>query len=78
MLEGPQTAVKTLQTALGVGADGGIGSETEAAAGRQQPKLLLTNYYRECMRHLRTKPGWAAEGLGWECRQMAASLEGAA
>jgi lysozyme family protein len=68
-------AVIALQRSLGVPQDGVIGNQTAAAAAREAPKLALLNYYRECMRHLRTRPEWPEEGLGWECRQVAASLE---
>ena len=68
-------AVICLQRSLGVPMDGVIGNQTAAAAGRRAPKLALLNYFRECMRHLQTRPDWAAEGLGWQCRQFAASLE---
>lgn len=74
VLEGPGQAAQCLQRALGIYVDGDIGAETIAAAEKPLPKALLVSFYRECMRRLHTRPTWVLEGLGWECRQMAASL----
>lgn len=76
VLEGPELAVKTLQRALGIKADGYIGPETAAESGKPAPKALLIAYFRECMERLHGRPDWSTNGIGWECRQMAASLEG--
>jgi lysozyme family protein len=77
VLEGPVQAAMALQRALGVHADGDVGPQTAAAALKPTPKALLTQFYRECMERLHTRPTWVLEGTGWECRQFAASLEAA-
>lgn len=75
VLEGPTQAVRALQRAVGVKVDDDLGQATAAAASSMKPKPLLLAFYRECMRRLHEVPGWLLEGLGWECRQMAASME---
>jgi lysozyme family protein len=77
VLEGPVQAVRALQRAVGVKVDDDLGPATAGAATSMQPKALLVAFYRECMRRLRDhSPNWLLDGLGWECRQLAASLEG--
>jgi lysozyme family protein len=76
VLEGPIQAVRALQRGIGVKVDDDLGPATAAAAAAMKPKALLTAFYRECMRRLHASPGWLRDGLGWECRQLAASFEG--
>ena len=74
VLDGPLEAVEALQKALGIPADGKIGQQTINAASLLKPVQLLENFFRECMRRLHQSPSWDRDGLGWECRQLAASL----
>ena len=74
VLEGPLEAVEALQKALGVHVDGQIGQQTIHAATLLNNALLLENFFRACMERLHGSPNWSNYGLGWECRQLAASL----
>ena len=74
VLEGPLEAVETLQKALGVPVDGKIGLQTVHASSLPKPTQLLEDFFRTCMQRLHGSPSWANDGIGWECRQMAASL----
>lgn len=75
VLEGPGQAVMALQRALVVHADGAIGAQTVHAATLPNPKDLLESYFGACMDRLHESAGWSIEGIGWERRQMRASLE---
>lgn len=75
VLEGPIQAVRALQRAAGVKVDDQIGPATAAAVAALKPKTLLVRFFRACGERLRESDGWIRYGIGWECRQMAASLE---
>lgn len=73
---GPQTAIRWLQRALRVQADGVIGPVTLAAAHAeldQSAVLLRFNGHR--LRALTQFSGWAAFGRGWTRRVAANQLE---
>ena len=75
VLDGPVSAVQRLQEALAVHVDGEIGAQTIHAAQLPAANDLLEVYFGACMARLHSSPRWLTDGLGWERRQMRASLE---
>jgi lysozyme family protein len=75
VLQGRQTAVEILQTALGVSADGAIGAQTISAARLGNPKAFLARFVGEQTRHFRQSKVWQTNGVGWIERSVAAILE---
>jgi lysozyme family protein len=74
VLQGRETGVEILQTALGVHADGSIGPQTISAARLANPRAFLARFVGEQVRHLCKLPGWSTYGIGWVERVTAAVL----
>lgn len=70
---GIKTAVKTLQTAAGIDADGIIGPATLKALGQITPSALQARFNGTRLRFMTALPTWPAFGKGW-ARRIAANL----
>lgn len=73
---GPGRAVKTLQAALGVSADGGMGPVTLSALAKRDRPALIRDICARRRAFLRALPTYDAFGRGWEKR--VAAIEQAA
>lgn len=73
--EGPEMAIKCLQRALHVTADGIYGSETAHAVAGATPTILLAAFATQRIRSYAADPGWVANGMGWTNRAVLAALE---
>lgn len=69
---GPGAAIKALQRALGVTADGALGPATLAAARQAQPAALVRAIGRERLGLLQRLTTWATFGKGWgrRCKEV--------
>lgn len=65
---GVKTAIKKLQIALGVKADGIIGNQTLGACNRLPVKKVLDDYMDLRLDYLMSLPKWKYYGNGWEDR----------
>jgi lysozyme family protein len=65
---GPSRAVKSLQAALGVKADGWVGEKTLAAIAERDPKKLIVELCDRRMAFLQKLPTWKTFGKGWANR----------
>ena len=65
---GPERAVKSLQTALGVKADGWIGELTLAALRDRDPRDLINVLCDRRLSFLKSLPTWGKFGKGWANR----------
>ena len=65
---GPGRAVKTLQTLLGVAADGALGPKTLAAIKTTDLNLLVPAYNTARHEFLRSLPTYSVFGRGWARR----------
>lgn len=74
VLQGRETGVEILQSALGVHADGSIGPQTIQAARLANPRAFLARFVAEQVRHLRQDSTWQADGIGWVERATEAAL----
>lgn len=77
VLDGPVSAARALQAALGVAQDGQVGPETCAAAdaadGTDPVNGLLRRNFEAQMKRLQdSSPRWLIDGIGWAGRQAAA------
>jgi lysozyme family protein len=73
---GPGRAARTLQSALGVAADGDVGPATLAAAAVADPATLIRELCRRRLALLERLATWRHFGRGWRSR--IARTEGAA
>lgn len=62
---GIKTAIKKLQIALGVTADGIIGNQTVGACNRLPVKKILDDYINLRLDYLMSLPKWKYYGNGW-------------
>lgn len=62
---GVKTAIKKLQIALGVKADGIIGNQTLGACNRLPVKKVLDDYMNLRLDYLMSLPKWKYYGNGW-------------
>lgn len=62
---GVKTAIKKLQIALGVKADGIIGNQTLGACNRLSVKKVLNDYMDLRLDYLMSLPKWKYYGNGW-------------
>lgn len=65
---GPDRAVKSLQTALGVKADGWIGELTLSAIRSKPPRELIDALCDRRLVFLKSLPTWSTFGKGWSNR----------
>lgn len=65
---GPSRAVKSLQTALGVKADGWVGELTIAALRNANPRDLINTLCDRRLAFLKSLPTWGSFGKGWANR----------
>jgi len=65
---GVVTALRWLQRALGVTADGKIGPETLAAARKADPEQVLVDLHALRIHFMASLPGWTKFGRGWSKR----------
>lgn len=65
---GIKTAIKKLQIALGVTADGIIGNQTVGACNRLPVKKVLDDYMDLRLDYLMSLPKWKYYGNGWGSR----------
>lgn len=65
---GPGRAVKFLQEAIGVTADGAIGPITMKAINSANPQELIEGYCAARLKFLRELSTWETFGRGWERR----------
>ena len=65
---GVKTAIKKLQIALGVKADGIIGNQTVGACNRLPVKKVLDDYMNLRLDYLMSLPKWKYYGNGWGSR----------
>ena len=65
---GVKTAIKKLQIALGVKADGIIGNQTLGACNRIPVKKVLEDYMDLRLDYLMSLPKWKYYGNGWGAR----------
>jgi lysozyme family protein len=65
---GPGRAAKWLQEAVGVTADGAIGSGTLAAVGAHSTEDLIKAYNDKRLAFLQSLPTWPTFGKGWGTR----------
>lgn len=65
---GPGRAVKFLQTAIGVPADGAIGPITLRAIHAADASQVISNYAAERLKFLKELTTWPTFGRGWERR----------
>jgi lysozyme family protein len=65
---GPGRAIKFLQSAVGVTADGGFGPATLAAVKEQDPAKLIAKYSDTRLQFLKSLRTWSTFGKGWERR----------
>lgn len=65
---GVKTAIKKLQIALGVKADGIIGNQTIGACNRLPIKKVLEDYMNLRLDYLMSLPKWKYYGNGWGSR----------
>lgn len=65
---GVKTAIKKLQIALGVKADGIIGNQTLGACNRLPVKKVLDDYMDLRLDYLMSLPKWKYYGNGWGSR----------
>lgn len=66
--QGPGHAIRWLQAAAGVPADGAIGPMTLAAVAHADPTKLITKFHDERLEAYKSSPGWATYGHGWTNR----------
>jgi lysozyme family protein len=65
---GPSQAVKFLQVALNVVADGVVGSLTIAAAEQRDPAEVIEQFCEERLQFLQSLKTWPVFGKGWQNR----------
>lgn len=65
---GPSQAVKFIQRALNLTADGVIGPLTIAAAEQRDPAELIEQFYEERLHFLQSLKTWDTFGKGWQRR----------
>ena len=65
---GPSQAVKFIQRALNMTADGVIGPLTIAAAEQRDPAELIEQFYEERLHFLQSLKTWDTFGKGWQRR----------
>ncbi len=65
---GPDRAVRILQAALGVAADGEVGPKTLAAIGQAEPKTLIDTVCDRRLMFLRGLAAFPVFGRGWTSR----------
>jgi lysozyme family protein len=65
---GPSRAAKTLQSVLGVAADGSIGPATLAALETSNIRDVATRICEERLAFLQALPTWSTFGKGWDRR----------
>lgn len=65
---GPDRAVKSLQTALGVKADGWVGELTLTAIRDRNPRDLINALCDRRLAFLKSLPTWSSFGKGWANR----------
>ena len=71
---GPGQSIKWLQVALGVKADGGIGSVTQQAANNCFPAIVRQKMVGARLRFMTERANWPSFSKGW-ARRIAAILE---
>ena len=64
----PQTAIRKLQTALGVADDGHWGPVTQAAAKAAPVPQTIMRYFAERLDYMRSLSNWSSAGKGWAGR----------
>ena len=72
---GPGQAIKWLQSAIGVKADGVIGPMTRQAANMSSPQIVRQQMIGKRLAFMTLLPSWSANAKGW-ARRIAAILEG--
>lgn len=72
--EGPATAIKCLQRALHVTADGLYGPKTAKAVGEASSTALLAAFTAQRIRSYATDTEWIRDGMGWTNRAVLAAL----
>ena len=65
---GPKTAVKILQEAIGVTADGSVGPITITAAKAADARTTIQNFSERRLEYYRSLPDWVHFGTGWTNR----------
>lgn len=71
---GPPQAIRWLQRALGVKADGVLGSQTRRAALQNPPERVLARMLGARLQFLTQLPAWGTFGKGW-ARRVASLLQ---
>jgi len=72
---GPGQAIKWLQSAVGVKADGAIGPVTRQAANVSSPQIVRQQMIGKRLAFMTRLPNWSANAKGWS-RRIASILEG--
>ena len=72
---GPGQAIKWLQSAIGVKADGVIGPMTRQAANMSSPQIVRQQMIGKRLAFMTLLPNWSANAKGWS-RRIASILEG--
>ena len=72
--EGPGRAVRTLQTAVSVKADGLIGPATKAAVAAAKASALIEAMANERIAYYESLPGYPRFGVGWVARVQRTAL----
>ena len=72
---GPGQAIKWLQSAIGVKADGVIGPMTRQAANMSSPQIVRQQMIGKRLAFMTRLPNWSANAKGWS-RRIASILEG--
>ena len=65
---GPGRAIKLLQQALGISADGAIGPATISAVKAEDPVVLINKYAEKRLQFWESLPTFATFGKGWTRR----------
>ena len=64
----PTVAIKTMQKAVGVEADGLIGPVTQRALGALHPAAFIAKFNGHRLQYLSSLPTWPSFGRGWANR----------
>lgn len=75
VVQGPEVAIRSLQSALYVPVDGAIGDHTLAAAAAGVPKEVLARFTAARIHHFSLNSNWVANEDGWTTRAAWAALE---